>query len=246
MNRVGEWVEEVRRALSVSIVPGWIVATLLAIVLPLSLFAAGSSVLPGDVAVTRFIQAELPAALDPLVVAGNVLGTTPAMIAITAIVAAGLLARGHRQLAFVVASATVAQAANVVLKLTLESPRPTGSLVQVSEDASGFGFPSGHTMGTTVIALVIFYVVTRLMPVGFKRRMLQAAILFVPFMTGIARIETGAHWPSDVLGAWIWGTLAATAIVTLSQHSWNRISLPVSRPVRSSSNPIVIPDMSGD
>jgi undecaprenyl-diphosphatase len=246
MNRFGEWVEDVRRALSYSIVPGWIVATLLAFVLPLSLFAAGTSVLPGDVAVTRFVQAELPAAFEPFVAAGNVLGSTPAMIAITAIVATALLVRRHRQLAFIVASATLAQAANVVLKLTLESPRPTSSLVQVSEDASGFGFPSGHTMGTTVIALVIFYVVTRLMPVSFKRRLLQAAILFVPFITGIARIETGAHWPSDVLGAWIWGTLAAIAIISLSQSAWSRFSLAVSRPVGSSSRPIVVPDMSGD
>jgi undecaprenyl-diphosphatase len=227
-------------------VPGWIVGLLLAVVLPLSMFAAGTSVLPGDVAVTRFVQADLPAAFEPLVIAGNVLGMAPTLIAIATVVAVSLLARGHRQMAVVVASASVAQVANVMLKTTLESPRPSGSLVQVSENASGFGFPSGHTMGTTVIALVIFYVVTRLMPLGFKRRLLQAAILFVPFMTGIARIETGAHWPSDVLGAWLWGTLAAIAIITLSQRSWNRSFLPVFRPVRPFKNTIVIPDTSGD
>lgn len=227
-------------------VPGWIVAVLLAIVLPLSMFAAGTSVLPGDVAVTRFIQADLPATFEPLVAAGNVLGMTPTLIAITTAVAAGLLARGHRQLAVIVASSSVAQVANALLKLSLESPRPSGSLVQVSEDASGFGFPSGHTMGTTVIALVILYVITRLMPVSIKRRLLQTAILFLPFMTGIARIETGAHWPSDVLGAWLWGTLAAIAIVTLSHHLWNRTFLLVSRLVRSLKNPVAIPDTSGD
>jgi undecaprenyl-diphosphatase len=227
-------------------VPGWIVGLLLAIVLPLSMFAAGTSVLPGDVAVTRFVQSDLPGAFEPLVIAGNVLGMAPMLIAITAVVAAGLFARGHRQMAVIVASASVAQVANVMLKTTLESPRPNSSLVHVSENASGFGFPSGHTMGTTVVALVIFYVISQLMPVGFKRRLLQAAVLFLPLMTGIARIETGAHWPSDVLGAWLWGTLAAIAIVIVSQHSWSRVSMPSFRPARSLKNTIAIPDTSGD
>jgi undecaprenyl-diphosphatase len=246
MIRVGEWVEEARRELPASIVPNWIVVILLAIVLPLSFVAAGTSVLPGDVALTRFVQGNLPGVLEPMVAAGNLIGSSPAMISIALVVTIGLLSRGHRQPALLVAGATLAQAANVALKLTLESPRPTSSLVQVSEQASGFGFPSGHTMGTTALALVLLYVATKLMAAGVKRRLVQSMMLFVPLMTGIARIETGAHWPSDVLGAWIWGTLAAIAVVTLAQRSWNRFSLPVARPARSIKNTIAIGDMSGD
>ncbi len=60
MNRLGEWVENVRREVPASIVPNWIVAILLVVVLPLSFVAAGTSVLPGDVAITRFVQGNLP------------------------------------------------------------------------------------------------------------------------------------------------------------------------------------------
>jgi len=199
------------------------VAVLLALVLPLSLLAAGTSVLPGDVAMTRMVQTQLPSFLEPLVIAGNVLGLAPVLIAIALFTAGTLAAKGHRQLALLVASASLAQLANVMLKLTLESPRPTSNLVLVSEDATGYGFPSGHTMGTTVIALMLFYVVTRLMAPGVMRRVVLTTLLFVPFMTGIARIETGAHWPSDVLGAWLWGTLAAIAILTYAPRTFDML-----------------------
>ena len=246
MDRVGEWVDDTRREPSGSIVPSWIVAVLLAVVMPLSFVAVGTSVLPGDVAITRFVQGNLPGIFEPLIVAANLLGSTPGMISIALVVAIGLLSRGHRHLALLVAGATLAQAANVALKLTLESPRPTSSLVHVSEQASGYGFPSGHTMGTTVLALVLLYVATALMTGGLRRRLVQVGLLLTPLLTGLARIETGAHWPSDVLGAWIWGTLAAIAVVTLAQRSWNRFSLPVSRPVRSLKSTIALPDTSGD
>jgi undecaprenyl-diphosphatase len=210
-------------------VPSWIVAVLIAIVVPLSLVAAGTSVLPADVTVTRFFQAEMPSFIEPLVVAGNFLGLAPVLIAIAGIIAIFLAARGYGQLAFVIASATLAQLANVILKQTFASPRPTGGLVHVAEDASGFGFPSGHTMGTTVIALMILYVVARLMPASLTRHLLFAAILFVPLMTGIARIETGAHWPSDVLGAWLWGALTAIAIITFAPRAYGQIAPFVAR-----------------
>ena len=230
----------------VFIISNRIVAFLLALVVPLSFVAAGTSVLPGDVEISRFVQTQLPGVFDPLVVAFNILGEAPVTIAVALVAAGGLLLKGHRRPALIVAAATLAQAANVVLKLMLESPRPTSSLVQVSEQTTGFGFPSGHTMGTTVLALVLLYVATTLMADGLRRRLVQAGLLLAPLMTGIARIETGAHWPSDVLGAWLWGSLAAIAIVTFAQRPWNVLTLPATRPARTINRSIAIGDVSGD
>ncbi len=223
-----------------------IVTGLLLAVLPLSFIAAGKSVLPGDVATATYIQSNLPAALNPLIVVANLLGEAPFIIGISLAVATMLVLRGHRQLATIVAMACFAQAANVALKLTLESPRPTGSLIQVSEHAGGFGFPSGHTMSTTVLALVLFYVATTLMASGIRRRIVQSVLLMTPVLMGVARIETGAHWPSDVVGAWLWGALAAIAIIFLSQRVWNRQPSVTYQRARLGRNGIAIVDMSGD
>lgn len=200
-------------------VPNWMVAGLLAAVLPLSFIAAGTSVLPGDVATTNAVQTHLPGMFDPLIVAANLLGEAPFMLAIVFIVAASLFLKGHRRQATIVAAASLAQVANMLLKLSLESPRPTGELVLVSEQATGFGFPSGHVMGMTVLALVLFYVTTTLMTRGIRKRLIQAVLLLTPLLMGVARVETGAHWPSDVLGAWLWGTLGAITIVRLATPS---------------------------
>lgn len=224
-------------------VPHGLIVGLLAMVLPLSVVAAGTSVLPGDVETTQFVQTHLPGQLDPLITIANLLGSAPGMIAIATVVAIGLVLRGHRRSSLMVAAAMLAQGANFLLKLTLESPRPESSLVQVSEQASGFGFPSGHVMGTTVLALVLFHVVSMLMAAGIGRRLVQTGLLLVPVVMGVARVETGAHWPTDVLGAWLWGTLATIAIVTTCQRPLNGLPIPVIRRSRSTQLPVVMSDL---
>lgn len=214
-------------------VPNWTIAGLLAAVLPLSFVAAGTSVLPGDVATTNALQTHLPGMFEPLIAAANLLGEAPFLLAIVFVIAASLAFKRHHRAALLVAAASLAQGVNWLLKLSMESPRPTSGLVHVSEQSSGFGFPSGHVMGTTVFALVLFYVVTTLMADGLRRRLVQTGLLLVPLLMGVARVEAGAHWPSDVLGAWLWGTLAAIAIITVSQWQWNSLSLPAPRAARS-------------
>jgi undecaprenyl-diphosphatase len=219
-----------RPALSVS---NWTVAGLLAAVLPLSFVAAGTSVLAGDVATTNAVQTHLPGMFEPLITAANLLGEAPFLLAIVFGIAASLFVRGHRRLALIVGMASLAQGVNWLLKLSLESPRPAGDLVRVSEHANGFGFPSGHVMGTTVLALVLFYVASLLMATGPRRRIVQTGLLLTPLVMGVARVEAGAHWPSDVLGAWLWGTLAAIAIVITVERPWNGLPLSATRSARS-------------
>jgi undecaprenyl-diphosphatase len=246
MDRMGVLVEAEEGAITRRAGLSWLVAALLALALPLSFVAAGTSVLPGDVTVSRAVQGNLPGVLDPLIVAANVLGSSSTMLAIAAIVAIGLILKGYRQPAAVVVAATLAQAANVALKLSLESPRPTSSLVHISEQTTGYGFPSGHTMGTTVMALILAYVASTTMAAGFRLRLIQIGLLLTPLLVGISRIETGAHWPSDVLGAWLWGALTAIAIIMMSRRSWKSVSLPVFRSSRPVSGSIVVGDLSGD
>lgn len=221
-----------RREQSALRVSGWVAIMLLALVVPLSFVAAGTSVLPGDVAVTRFVQSRFPPALDPLLAVANAVGMASGTIALAGVIALGLLARGYRRQALLVVAATLAQVANPILKLTFESPRPTSSLVDVSERASGYGFPSGHVMAMTVLALILFYVVTTLMAAGPRRLLIQAGLLLLPLLMGVARVDAGAHWPSDVVGAWLWGSLTTIAIVWTVERSWSEVALPLTRSPR--------------
>ena len=48
---------------------------------------------------------------------------------------------------------------------------------------------------------------------GVALRVAQAAIMLALIGVGISRIYLGAHWLSDILGAYIFGTLVVASVV---------------------------------
>ena len=74
-------------------------------------------------------------------------------------------------------------------------------------------FPSGHTLGTLAQFGLAIYLTLRM---TVRRRLLVpvVAILAVPVvLVGPARVFTRAHWPTDVLGAYLLGVASVIALV---------------------------------
>jgi membrane-associated phospholipid phosphatase len=90
-------------------------------------------------------------------------------------------------------------------------PRPylahqVSLLISPTADTS---FPSDHaTLGFAVAVLVWRY-----------NRRTGAALLLLALVLALARIFVGAHYPSDVLGGAVLGTLTSMAIAVLSESS---------------------------
>jgi undecaprenyl-diphosphatase len=103
------------------------------------------------------------------------------------------------------AATMLSQATNAALKLIVGRPRPEDGLVQVTEQANGLSFPSGHTMGTVVFCGIIVYLSFHLIRQRQIRLLVQALAVAQMFAVGFSRVYTGAHWPSDVLGGFLWG-----------------------------------------
>jgi undecaprenyl-diphosphatase len=100
----------------------------------------------------------------------------------------------------------------------INRPRPTPDLVHVDQQLPFGGFPSGHVVNLTSIFGFLFYLVLVHAPPGWGRRLLLA-LLALPVLTiGLARIHAGAHWPSDVLGGYLLGTLWLS--VTIGLYRW--------------------------
>ena len=80
--------------------------------------------------------------------------------------------------------------------------------------AAGFSFPSGHTTGTTALCVSLLVV---LLPVLHRRGRAVAVVAAVALSVAVAasRVLLGVHFPSDVVGGLLAGSLVALTAAAL-------------------------------
>lgn len=171
----------------------------------LTFAAADGGTMPGDTLISREIQAVEATGAGALVTFFNSTFDAPVLIAITAVLSLILGIVGRYAQMVLLAATILGQATNAALKLIIGRPRPEDGLVQVTEQASGLSFPSGHTMGTVVFCGIIVYLSFQLIRHRQLRILVQVLAVAQMFAVGFSRVYTGAHWPSDVLGGFLWG-----------------------------------------
>jgi len=175
-----------------------------------------------DVRITRWIQDIDSTVLDWLTTATNwAMGGTPLSI-IGIAIAAVLLARRLPLDAAVVAIALAVRVVNSGLKEIVESPRPTPDLVRVTDHASGYGYPSGHASSAMLVVGAVAWVAARHVQSRAWRAVIWIAAIALIALTGIGRVRVGVHWPTDVLGGWLW---AGAALITIT---WAAARWPIS------------------
>jgi len=198
---------------------GLVVATILA--LALGIPAAGDGVLPGDLGVTRAVQRLDGQPWDGLATVGNTIGSTGGGLVIIAIVI-GLAAlwRAGKDLVFLL-TLLVLRLLATQLKPLFDSPRPAANLVEVHGSFDGSGFPSGHALTGMTMALGLSIIIWRW---ARHRRVALVAItllLLCALLIGLARVWSGAHWPSDVLGGYCFGVaIVSLAVLIRDRQRW--------------------------
>jgi membrane-associated phospholipid phosphatase len=197
------------------------VVVLLAVAALLSAFAAGNGVLPGDAAIARGIQAAiLPRGLR-VAEAINWLGrAVPGTLVVTLAVAGLLFRKDARLEASVIAATLPLRLVNGGLKDLFHSARPGGGAVQVIERAHGQGYPSGHATGAVLLYGGIIAVAPYLTRQPSRCRLIRLAAVLMIVAAGISRVAVGAHWPSDVLGGYLWGGVLLGLLLLL--YRWRR------------------------
>ena len=106
--------------------------------------------------------------------------------------------------------------ANLGLKELSARPRPDAALALVEE--TGYAFPSGHAVFAAAFYGALIYLLGR--RDGFGRRpalrwTVQGALALFILAVGASRVYLGAHWPSDVIGGFLFGGLCIAALVAL-------------------------------
>ena len=116
---------------------------------------------------------------------------------------------------FVAGLSIVSLFLNLLIKVQVGRPRPTGHLVHIIQTAIGYSFPSGHVMAyISYWGLLFCFGVILFQGRHWWRTALLVILAAFVVLVGPSRIYLGDHWASDVLGSYlIGGVLLGLAIV---------------------------------
>lgn len=166
-----------------------------------------------DLEITETVQSFAPG-LDGTMRRMSDVGGIVGMAVIGGAVSLTLLKQRRVRDAVLVAATGSAELLTFAIRLATERPRPTQALVRVLESGPGTSFPSGHAADAAALGLVIAHVVT---PRGARRGVLIGALWALAIGSGVSRVYLGAHWPSDVVGGYLTGTVVGLAIGSFAE-----------------------------
>ncbi len=141
------------------------------------------------------------------------LGNVPVVIALVVIVAALLLARR----AFVEAAAVVGVlpmgVVQIGLRRLIDRPQDPSRIPTLAQQYPyRASYPSGHAFGVCIVFALLFAFAPIIVPQRPAWIALRAVCVVLVVCAGVERVIDGAHWPSDVAGAWLLALLYVTAV----------------------------------
>ncbi len=186
-------------------------------------FAAVTDRFPGDLALARHIQDLDDAGFGPLASFANTAGDTLGGAIITLVFASVFvyLKRFPESAALVLTF--IPRGLRQLLVMIVARPRPSADLLQVRDHASGYSFPSGHATGAMVLYGALFLLAGALIPHKSVRLLFRALCVFMIVVTGLARVYAGVHWPSDVIGGYLFGLIGLAPILFFCRFAVDRM-----------------------
>ncbi|MEO7617588.1 MAG: phosphatase PAP2 family protein [Candidatus Saccharibacteria bacterium] len=149
-----------------------------------------------DVYWTKTIQS-LPKSFAPVMKAATMVGQPVIMGIIIAIFDIIALSQGLTDDVMLYSLVLVIIPFASILKIWVHRPRP---MTYTRTWMPSHSFPSGHAYGSLLVLLTLAYV-------NASVPLFIFAIL-ASFLIGLSRIYRGAHYPTDIIGGWIFALAA--------------------------------------
>lgn len=183
-----------------------------------------------DLRITRDIQTIYAPWFALLMTWVSFLGFSPQVYMLTTAIVVLLYALGLRWEAVsgVVASLGVGLVGEG-FKFFAHRPRPGADLVTVAERLHSYSFPSGHVLYFTAFFGFLLFLAFTLLKRSALRTGLIVLLACLILLVGPSRIYLGEHWASDVLGAYLLGSVWLG--VSVYVYRWGKHRFFVQQPV---------------
>lgn len=203
------------------IVVGYVILATLAL-FALSVYIYNNPLLPYDLEVSRTVQSIKASWYDVALRFVGEAGYPPQVYALVFWIILVLYLTGLKWEAVMQIFATVGLGVvGLVVKMLVDRPRPTPDLVNVmtSLDGGKLSFPAGHVQSFVAIIGFLWF-----LSFMFSNPWIRTATWLVfgelLALIGYSRIYTGEHWLTDVIGAYLLGSL--WLILTIYLYLWGK------------------------
>lgn len=178
---------------------------------------------PIDLTITRAIQHISAGWFYTLMSAISFIGYSPQEMIIVSIIVGGLFVSGLRWEAIVgTINAVTITIMSIFLKTTVHRVRPNIDLVHVFRHLGEYSFPSGHVLFYTSFFGYLFFLTYSLMKKSNLRTIILSILGMFIVLIAPSRIYLGAHWASDVLGAYMFGSVWLLLIIYIYRSGKKR------------------------
>ena len=200
-----------------------------AVFIALAIVAHYVAYFPMDLRITRAIQSYHGHAFSQLMYFISWIGFMPQVDVIGAVAVIALFVTGLKWEAVSALFAAAGILVGTLTKLIVYRPRPSSDLVQVLSQLPSSGFPSGHVLCFTCFAGFFAFLCYTLLKKSLLRTVLITFFIVLVALMGASRIYEGQHWFSDVMGAYLLGSLWLA--LTIKFYRWGKPRFFVHQPV---------------
>ena len=204
----------------------------IAVFLVLAVLAKTVAYFTFDVTITRALQTFHPGWFDALMGGLSWIGFPPQAWVITLGILVFLYASGLKwETVVLLVSVLGSSAVGLGIKFLVDRPRPSADLVNVINQLKDYSFPSGHVLFfTTFFGFLLFLAYTLLKPAWWRVLVLIILVGMVALI-GPSRIYEGQHWASDVIAAYLLGSVWLALSVLIYRRGKTRffVDQPVAK-----------------
>ena len=179
----------------------------------LFVLASGFTRFPGDLAILLWLQSPQSLWLTKAAMTVSYLGDTPIALSMMGVAVFLPLVWRRRDVAVMMLLSLVPIGVGNLLKLVVGRTRPEYLLLDVA--STSLSFPSGHALFAAIFWGLLVWLAEESIQSPLIRRSVQVALGLLILAVGWSRVYLGLHWPSDVIGGYMYGLLAVWLLTLL-------------------------------